>query len=266
MKILGIVGSPRRDKGLTHETVSQVLAGAREAGAETQLLFLADGKPEYCIHCGHDCFKEGNCIQESAATERSQAIAAADGLVIGAPVYCWQPNALTACLFDKFRAPWQSWRTETTNNGRPALGIAVAGGSGTGVFPALQSIYSWLCIWRYRPLEPLPVTRFNRASALEQALAAGKHMAACPRKPYQGAWELMATYDSLVYLDYARTDEFRWLSEQIALGLEQRGDARDSLATIRDLRAEASASLQNGDREKAVQQYIESYGLGAQLW
>jgi multimeric flavodoxin WrbA len=39
MNVLGVVGSPRRN-GNTHLLVSKVLEGAREKGAETDLLLL----------------------------------------------------------------------------------------------------------------------------------------------------------------------------------------------------------------------------------
>ena len=37
------------------------------------------------------------------------------------------------------------------------------------MFPVLQSIYAWLCCWGYRPLDPLPVTRYNLARVLDEA-------------------------------------------------------------------------------------------------
>ena len=46
MKILGIVGSPRRDKGLTDQMVQKALAGAADAGAQTEVMYLSDREPE----------------------------------------------------------------------------------------------------------------------------------------------------------------------------------------------------------------------------
>jgi len=146
MKVLGIVGSPRREKGLTAQVVAQALAGAQTVGARTDILYLADQSPEYCIACGHDCFGELDCAQEEEASLRSQRVDDADALVIGAPVYCWQVNGLTAALLDKVRLHTGPW-TRGLMGGKPALAIAVAGGTGTGVFSALQSLTAWLCLW-----------------------------------------------------------------------------------------------------------------------
>ena len=265
MKILGIVGSPRREKGLSHQVVTKVLAGARAAGARTDLLYLIDEDPQYCIHCGHACFEEGDCLQEEEATVRSQRVEAADGLVICAPVYCWQPSGLTAALFDKVRLSSHPWY-RGTEHGKPALGIAVAGGSGTGVFPALQSIYAWLCLWKYRPLEPLPVTKFNLARVLEGAEARGRALAECSPQPFDGAWELLLTYDTLPYLDYSHVDELRWLAEQIAESLDARRQDGDTVAEIRSLLKEAEAFSTVGARAGRARRTVEAYRLGADAW
>jgi len=262
MKVLGIVGSPRREKGLSHQIVSRVLSGARAAGVEADLLYLIDEQPGYCIHCGHACFAEGDCVQEEGATTRSRRVSAADALVICAPVYCWQPNGLTAALFDKVRMTSGSW-TRGSQHGRPALGIAVAGGTGTGVFPALQSMYAWLCLWKFRPLDPLPVTRFNLARVLEDAASYGRTLAESSPRPFAGVWEQMLTYDNLPYMDYGRVDEFRWLAEQIVAGLEARGGSEEQIAPIKRLLDEGRAK---GDRAGEARKYVQAYRTGAKTW
>ena len=139
MNILAINGSPRREKGNTEKVLAAILSDAESLGHATETVYLADEKPEYCTHCGGPCFTDGRCAREPGATSRSQKICRTDALILGAPVYCWQPNALTCALFDKFRIPNGTW-VDSSKPGIPAMGIAMAGGTGTGVFPALQSI------------------------------------------------------------------------------------------------------------------------------
>jgi NAD(P)H-dependent FMN reductase len=263
VKILAVIGSPRREKGRTHEVVSRILAGARSAGAETETLYLIDEEPRYCVHCGYPCFQRGDCTRDEEATARSQKVDAADALVIGAPVYVWQPSGLTANFFDKLRMATGPWNREPLH-GRPALGIAVAGGTGTGVFPALQSIYGWLCLWTFRPLDPLPVTRFNMDRVLEGAEALGARLARRAAEPFAEVWKLMQTYDRLPYMGYGRIDEFRWLAEQIASGLEARGDTQ--AAAIQRLLDEGRASAARGDADGAAQRYVHAYRSGAEAW
>lgn len=261
MRVLGIVGSPRRERGLCHRLVARALDGARAAGADTEILQLRDENPEYCIHCGHSCFTTGDCIQEGAATARSRRVEAADALVLAAPVYVWQVNGLTAAFFDKLRLSTGAWNREA-QHGRLALGIAVAGGTGSGVFPALQSIYAWLCLWKFRPLRPLPVTRFNLDSALDEAEARGRALASQPRQPFADAADLMATYDALPYMSYSRTDELWWLAQQLYLA-KQADDGSvqfcNELARIID---EGRAFQSQGKLAEAARCYISAYRMG----
>lgn len=265
MQVLGIVGSPRREKGLSHRVVSEVLAGARAAGAEADVLYLIDEKPQYCVHCGHGCFATGQCAQEEEATARSRRVESADALVICAPVYVWQPNGLTAAFLDKVRLATGAWSRDG-QHGRPALGIAVAGGTGTGVFTALQSIYAWLCLWKFRPLAPLPMTRFNLDRVLEGAGAQGRALAERPPQPYEDAWDLMLAYDDLPYMHYGRVDEFRWLAEQIQAGLAARGDRPGQVREVERLLEAGQACAAAGDRQGAAQNVIAAYRAGARAW
>ncbi len=265
MNVLGIVGSPRREQGRSHEIVSAILAGAEAAGAATDLLYLIDEEPQYCIHCGYGCFAEGDCAQEAAATLRSQRVGAADALVLCAPVYCWQPNGLTATLFDKVRLTSKPWNRGTPN-GRPALGIALAGGTGTGVFPALQSIYAWLCLWKFRPLDPLPLTRFNMDQALAGADELGMMLATQGARPFAGTAELMVAYDRLPYMDYGRVDEFRWLAQQILAGLGTRAAAADAAEEVGQLLTQAEARAAEGDAVGEMDRILEAYQRGRSAW
>jgi len=269
LKILAVIGSPRRDQGRSFQIVTKILSGASAAGAETEILYLIDENPEYCIHCGHGCFTDGECIQEAEATKRSRRVEGADALMVCAPVYCWQPSGLTVAFFDKLRLLTGSWN-RGTEHGKPALGIAVAGGTGTGVFTALQSIYAWMCLWKFRPFEALPVTRFNMDRVLAEAASLGQALAESEPRPFEGTWETLLTYDRLPYMGYGRVDEFRWLAEQIVGGLEVRGETgAETKATIRDIKrllAEARVHASQGDQESEAQECVMAYRLGAKVW
>ncbi len=265
MKILAIVGSPRRDRGLSERVAARLLAGASGAGAQTETLYLSDEQPEFCRGCGHSCFAELDCIQEPEATERSAAIEAADALVLCAPVYCWQPNGLTAALFDKVRLSTGPWR-DASQHGKPALGVAVAGGTGSGVFTALQSIYAWFCLWKYRPLPPVPVTRFNLEAVLEDAGSLGRALVNAGRRPYGNTGELLTTYDALPALRYGRVDEFRWLARTIVQGFERRGQPDARVASLRKMLAEAEALAAAGDAVGAADKYAAAHLAGLEAW
>ena len=113
MLILGIVGSPRK-YGKTSELVDAALAGAADAGAKTQKIFLVD----YAVKPLTD--PDGD--RSAACPDALSALCEeADAIVLGAPVYYGEINGLTKDFMDSVRID--------NSNGKPALGFAIAGGS-----------------------------------------------------------------------------------------------------------------------------------------
>ena len=67
MKVTAFSGSSRSKKGNTHIMAEEFLAGAREAGAETEIITLAEKKINRCLACFR-CWTQtpGQCIQTDA--------------------------------------------------------------------------------------------------------------------------------------------------------------------------------------------------------
>jgi multimeric flavodoxin WrbA len=82
MKIIGIVGSPR--KGNTEIMVSAALDEAKKAGAETEIILLRELKLEMCDGC-LQCDETGKCHIDDGMNEVNEKMAAADGFIIGTP-------------------------------------------------------------------------------------------------------------------------------------------------------------------------------------
>jgi multimeric flavodoxin WrbA len=109
MKILAIIGSPRR-KGNTFHAVQEVEAQLKALGdVEVEYLWLADAHIQPCRGC-FACLSHGE--QRCALKDDRDAIitrmAAADGLILAAPVYCNNMPGLmkswidrNACLFHR---------------------------------------------------------------------------------------------------------------------------------------------------------------------
>jgi NAD(P)H-dependent FMN reductase len=255
MLVLGIVGSPRRERGLSRRVVTSVLSGAQAADAETQILYLIDEEP---------------------TGVRSQAVAEADALVVCAPVYNMQVNGLTvSTLFDKAKLVKRvnagrmddNYWNGALDGGRPALGIAVAGGAGGGVFAALQSIYAWLFVWGFRPLDPLPVTQYNLARVLDEAPVLGETLARRTPQPFEGvSWDKSLFYDDLPYLDFGRVDEQRWLAEQITEGLKARDGDGACVSEIERHLDRGRACAAKADRRGAAQSHIQAFKAGYFAW
>lgn len=97
MKVLLVNGSPH-PKGCTFTALSEVAAALEKAGIETQLMQIGGKAIRGCIACGK-CAETGYCIfTDDPVNEGIDLLRAADGLVVGAPVYYAGPNA-TLCAF-----------------------------------------------------------------------------------------------------------------------------------------------------------------------
>lgn len=81
MKILGIVGSPHKG-GNTEILTQHVLKGAKESGAEIELIRLVEFNLNYCRGC-HQCLKEGVCAINDDAEVARKKLLRADGIVLG---------------------------------------------------------------------------------------------------------------------------------------------------------------------------------------
>lgn len=100
-KVVAVVGSYRKG-GMIDQAVEAVLAGAREKGAETHKIYLADQHIEFCSNC-RQCEQtpgpeRGMCVQHDDLEPMLEEIEAADAVVLGSPVNYYNATA----LFRKF--------------------------------------------------------------------------------------------------------------------------------------------------------------------
>jgi multimeric flavodoxin WrbA len=99
MKILGLVGSPRKN-GNTQVLVSTILDAAGSAGAATEILLLGDMRIRECDGC-HACWSGKPCTKNDDMNAVYPRIAESDVIVFGTPVYWYGPTALMKALIDR---------------------------------------------------------------------------------------------------------------------------------------------------------------------
>jgi len=99
-KILGVVGSPRRN-GNTHILVSRILDGAKEEGAQVETLFLQDLNIQECDGC-HICWQGDPCSKKDDMNGLYPKIIESDVIIFGTPVYWYGPTALMKGFLDRF--------------------------------------------------------------------------------------------------------------------------------------------------------------------
>lgn len=84
--IIGIHASPRGVKSRTRMLVQWVLAGAEALGAQTELVDLTALRIEACNAC-ESCSLTGQCVYNDDFFPLFERMVAADGIVLGSPVY-----------------------------------------------------------------------------------------------------------------------------------------------------------------------------------
>jgi len=99
MKVIGIVGSPRKN-GNTNILVQQVLKGAAEAGAETRTFILNEMNYRGCQGCDY-CKSHEKCKLEDDLMEVFDELALADGVVFGSPIYFAQFTGQMRLFLDR---------------------------------------------------------------------------------------------------------------------------------------------------------------------
>ncbi|MBN1629557.1 MAG: flavodoxin family protein [Thermoleophilia bacterium] len=99
MKILGVVGSPRRG-GNTHLLVTDALEAAGRAGAETRLVMLRDHVIEGCRGC-EGCATTHRCVIKDDMQSLYPLMLEADGLVLGSPAYFYNVSSLVKSFLER---------------------------------------------------------------------------------------------------------------------------------------------------------------------
>ena len=90
MKVLMINGSPD-SKGCIHMALTLAAEVLNKEGIETEEIQVGNKDIRGCVACG-GCRKTGKCVFNDLVNEVSMKLEAADGIIIGSPVYYGMPN------------------------------------------------------------------------------------------------------------------------------------------------------------------------------
>ncbi|MCG8401004.1 MAG: flavodoxin family protein [Firmicutes bacterium] len=99
MNILGVVGSSRRN-GNTSRLVKEVLQGAEQEGAKTELVFLRDYAFAGCRGC-EKCKESYQCMLDDDMQKLYPLLLECDGLVLGTPTYFYNVSADMKSFIDR---------------------------------------------------------------------------------------------------------------------------------------------------------------------
>ena len=99
MKVLLINGSPHAN-GCTAAALKEMISVFEAEGVETELVHAGNKDIRGCIAC-RSCMKNGKCVFDDLVNEVAPKFEAADGLVIGSPVYYASPNGTALSFMDR---------------------------------------------------------------------------------------------------------------------------------------------------------------------
>lgn len=139
MKVIGIVGSPR-PRGNTEYLVNEALSAMKKEGFEVELIKLSELKVAPCEACSA-CGELKNCKIEDDFQGIFEKIEAADGIIVGSPVYYGSATPQIMALLD--RAAYVAMRRGGSLRHKAGAAIAVARRSGAN-FTFAQLNYFFL--------------------------------------------------------------------------------------------------------------------------
>jgi len=102
MKILAFNGSPRKKNSNTDKILQPFLEGAREAGAETETVYLQGKKIAPCLGCFKCWFDTpGECCQKDDHPELLKKFVDCDTVVYATPLYIFGMTAQMKLFLDR---------------------------------------------------------------------------------------------------------------------------------------------------------------------
>jgi multimeric flavodoxin WrbA len=125
MKVIGLNASPRGKDSNTLRLVNAVLAGAKDEGAETELVDIYSLHIEYCTSCG-TCYAKGKCTLLDDFPDLFDRMMDAEGIVLGAPNYVDCVPAPMKAVFDRMADAIHCQML----TGKFGCSVCTAGGSG----------------------------------------------------------------------------------------------------------------------------------------
>jgi len=100
MHVLLINGSPHKD-GCTFTALSEIAQQLEKRGIDSEIFWIGKGPIRGCIDC-RSCWGKGQCVfNDDCVNTLIEKIQAADGVVVGSPVYFAGIAGSLKCVLDR---------------------------------------------------------------------------------------------------------------------------------------------------------------------
>lgn len=165
MNVLIISGS-RNPQGQTAKAADAVIQGVNDAGGQAEQVFLPQIKIERCRQCDDQgwgtCRTEGRCvIADDDFASVVDKMKSADAVVFATPVYFSDLSESLRAFLDRLRRTCMHDSGRDGVEGKPAVGICVAGGGGGGAPECTARLDSILRICGFDVVDMVPARRQN---------------------------------------------------------------------------------------------------------
>ena len=184
MKTILICGS-RNPNGQTAQAADAVLKGLAKAGASAEQVFLPTLKVERCRQCDDNgwglCRKEGRCVIDDDLSGLVEKIRQADAVVFATPVYYSDLSESLRAFADRLRRICTHEAGRLSIQGKPVIGVCVAGGGGGGSLACCVSLEKVMTTCGLDVVDMIPVRRQNLQAKLQTLEHAGQWLASEPR-------------------------------------------------------------------------------------
>ncbi len=104
MKVLGIMGSPRRQSN-TEILLDRALEGAKEAGADVEKVLVSKLKISPCLEI-YACRKDGNCAIRDDMDTLYGKLLEADHVILASPIFFYGITSQAKAIVDRCQALW----------------------------------------------------------------------------------------------------------------------------------------------------------------
>lgn len=136
MKVLLINGSPRAN-GNTALSLKEMAKVFEQEGVKSEIIHVGNKPVRGCVGCG-GCAKQGKCVFDDVVNEVAAKFEAADGIVVGSPVYYAGPNATVQALMDRL---FYSARFDKTMKVGASVAVCRRGGA-SATFDRLNKYFT----------------------------------------------------------------------------------------------------------------------------
>jgi multimeric flavodoxin WrbA len=178
MDVTVLHASPN-EGGLTATLAKSAADGAGLAGADAEIVPLAEFDISRCWQCGNGWYKcrdEGWCTIEDDFTSVRAKIVEADAWALVTPVYFGEPSESARAFMDRLRRCNVGAKGDGLAD-KPVLGVAAAGGSGRGTATCLLALDRFFGHISAEVADLITVTQRSAEYKREAVQAAARAMA-----------------------------------------------------------------------------------------